>query len=105
MLSLFASEAPTVSIGPEVLFQLGPITVTNTLLTGIIGSAIIIALFMATVRGIKSGKLSRLGHFMFWMFETMYDTAYEVIGDREVTRKTIPYAVTLVFFFAINNWL
>lgn len=105
MLSYFASEAPTVHIGPEVLFELGPVTVTNTLLTGIIGSVIIIALFMATVRGVRSGKLSRLGHFMFWMFETMYDTAYEVIGDRQVTRKVIPYAVTLVFFFAINNWL
>jgi F-type H+-transporting ATPase subunit a len=99
------AASPTVHIGPEVLFNLGPITVTNTLLTGFIGSLIVIALFMATVRQIKRGRLNRLGHFMFWMFETMYDTATEVIGDREVARKVMPYAVTLVFFFALNNWL
>lgn len=104
MLTTIAA-APTVHIGPEVLFHLGPITVTNTLFTGLVGSALVIALFLMTARQVQRGRLSRLGHFMFWMFETMYDTASEVIGDREVAKRVMPYAVTLVFFFAVNNWL
>jgi F-type H+-transporting ATPase subunit a len=104
MITNFAA-APSVHIGPEVLFTLGPITVTNSLLLGIIGILIVISLFTVTARQVRAGKLSRLGQFMFWMFETMYDTATEVIGDRQVTRSVMPYAVTLVFFFAINNWL
>jgi F-type H+-transporting ATPase subunit a len=105
MISNIFAAAPTVHIGPEILFHLGPITVTNSMLLGLIGSAIVVAIFMSTARQIQRGKLGRLGHFMFWMFETMYDTAVEVIGDRGVARKVIPYAVTLVFFFAVNNWL
>jgi F-type H+-transporting ATPase subunit a len=104
MLQTFAAT-PTVSIGPERLFDIGPITVTNSLLLGLVGITIVIALFMTTANQVRRGRLNGLGHFMFWMFETMYDTATEVIGDREVTRKVMPYAVTLVFFFAINNWL
>jgi F-type H+-transporting ATPase subunit a len=104
MLTTFAA-APTVHIGPEILFHLGPLTVTNSLLLGVIGTLIVIALFMTTVRQMRANKMGRLAHFMYWMFETMYDTATEVIGDRKVARNVMPYAVTLVFFFAINNWL
>lgn len=105
MLFNLFSATPSVRIGPETLFQLGPITVTNSLLLGLVGIAIVIALFTSTARQVVRGRMNRLGTFMFWMFETMYDTATEVIGDREVARKVMPYAVTLVFFFAINNWL
>lgn len=99
------AASPSVHIGPEKLFNLGPITVTNSMLLGIIGICIVIALFMTTARQVKRGKMNRLAAFMFWMFETMYDTATEVIGDRQVARSVMPYAVTIVFFFAINNWL
>jgi F-type H+-transporting ATPase subunit a len=104
MLHSFAAS-PSVHIGPEPLFHLGPLTITNSFLLGIIGSLIVIAVFMTTVRRMKSGRMNRFTHFMYWMFETMYDTATEVIGDRQVARSVMPYAVTLVFFFAINNWL
>lgn len=106
MLIQFAAEkTPTVQIGPEPLWHFGPLMITNTQLLGFVGSMLMLGLFWMTVRQIRAGKLNHLGHFMFWMFETMYDTATEVIGDREVARSVIPYAVTLVFFYAINNWL
>lgn len=104
-LSHFASEVPTISIGPEKLFEFGPLTITNTQVLGFIGSMILLALFFTTAKQVKTGKFNGLGHFMFWMFETMYDTAIEVIGDRSIARKVFPYAVTIVFFFTINNWL
>lgn len=106
MLQLFsAASGPEVHIGPETVFTIGPIVVTNTHLLGLIGSAVILWLFLSTVRRLRTNRMNRLSHFMFWMFETMYNTASEVIGDREVARRVMPYAVTLVFFFAINNWL
>lgn len=103
--SQFAATTPQVSIGPEVLFRVGPITVTNTHMLGLVGSLLVIWMFVATAKQVKRGRLNRFGHFVYWMFETMYDTATEVIGDRQVARAVMPYAVTLVFFFAINNWL
>jgi F-type H+-transporting ATPase subunit a len=44
-------------------------------------------------------------HMVLWAFESLYDTAVEVIGDKTVARKVLPLAVTLLFFFLINNWL
>ena len=104
--SLFASESgPHISIAPETLFHVGPLVITNSLLLGTIGSLIAFGLLWATARAVKKNSNSRFVHSMMWAFESLYDTAVEVIGDRKVAKKVVPLAITLVFFFVINNWL
>ncbi len=103
--SLFAAEGPHISIAPDVLFRLGPIIITNSFLLGFIGSLLVLGLLWATARGLQRGSRSRFVHTMLWAFEGLYDTAVEVIGDRTIARKVVPLAITLVFFFVINNWL
>jgi F-type H+-transporting ATPase subunit a len=44
-------------------------------------------------------------HAVMAIFESLYDTTVEVIGDKAVARKVLPLAVTLMLFFWINNWL
>lgn len=104
-LSLFAAEGPHISIAPDTLFHIGPLIVTNSLLLGVIGSVIVFLLLLATARGVKKNSSSRFVHTIMWIFEGLYDTAVEVIGDRKVARKVVPLAITLVFFFVLNNWL
>lgn len=105
-LSLFASESgPHISIAPDTLFHVGPLLVTNSLILGLAGALIVFSLLWATARGVKKGSNSRFVHTIMWAFESLYDTAVEVIGDRKIAKKVVPLAITLVFFFVINNWL
>ncbi len=108
MRSFFASttaEGPTISLAAEKLFDLGPIPISNAMVLGLIGSLGIITWLMLTTRAIQRGSRSRNSYFVLWIFQILYDTTVEVIGNKAVARKVAPLAITLVFFFIINNWL
>lgn len=106
MNQMFASEGgPHISIAPETLFHIGPVPVTNSLLLGLVGAVLVLWILWAAARGVKRGSRSRGVHMVMWLFENLYDTTVEVIGNRTIARKVVPIAVTLVFFFVINNWL
>jgi F-type H+-transporting ATPase subunit a len=103
--NIFASTPPVVSIGPEKLFNIGPFTITNTQVLGIIGVIILLVLAFTVVHKVRHGSRSRFTHGAMWMFETLYDTTVDVVGDRSVALKVLPLSVTLFFFFLVNNWL
>lgn len=105
MFTTIASEAPTVSVAPETLFHLGPFMVTNSQMLGLVGVTILLILLFWTKHALQKGSRNRLMHMVLWAFESLYDTTVEVIGDKVVARKVLPLAVTLLFFFLINNWL
>lgn len=99
------AAGPHISISPEVLFHIGPFAVTNAALLGFLGSLVLLAILLSVVRAVRRGSRGRFMHAVMWMFESLYDTTVEVIGDKRVARKVLPLAVTLMFFFLINNWL
>jgi F-type H+-transporting ATPase subunit a len=105
MFTTIASESPKVSVAPVTLFHIGPIPVTNSQMLGLIGVAVILSIMFYTVRAIRRGSRNRFMHLILWAFESLYDTTVEVIGDKNVARKVMPLAVTLLFFFLVNNWL
>jgi F-type H+-transporting ATPase subunit a len=105
MMHLLASEVPHVSVAPVTLFHIGPFMVTNSHMLGIIGTGLLLGILFWVVRALRSGSRNRFMHMILWFFESLYDTTVEVIGDKQVARKVLPLAVTLVFFFLINNWL
>lgn len=105
MFNLLASEIPKVSVAPETLFHIGPLPVTNSQMLGLLGIIVILSVTFGTVRAIRRGSRSRFMHAVMWIFESLYDTTVEVIGDKTVARKVLPLAVTLMLFFWINNWL
>ena len=94
-----------ISISPEVLFHVGPIAVSNSLLLGVVGSTLVFTMLYATARKVRTGRMNRFTHAILWFFETLYDTAVTIIGDKVIARKAIPLAATIVFFFLVNNWL
>jgi F-type H+-transporting ATPase subunit a len=105
MLTTFAAEGPHISISPDTLFHIGPLPITNSQLLGTVGILLVFWMLWAAARAIKRGSRSRGAHTVLWLFENLYDTTVEVIGDRKIAKKVVPIAVTLVFFFVINNWL
>src|SRR5687767_10373592 len=106
-ISTFASEAagPHISIAAEELFHFGPIVITNASLLGIVGGLLVLWILWATVKAHKRGSRSRFMHAVMWLFENLYDTTVEVIGDKKIARKVLPLAITIMFFFMLNNWL
>lgn len=105
MTNFFAMAQPVVSVAPETVFHVGKFIVTNSQLLGLIGITIMLIVLFAAKRAVKRGSRGRFAHTMMWIFESLYDTTVEVIGDRDVAMKVLPLAVTLLFFFLINNWL
>lgn len=105
MSALFASGGPHISIAPDTLFHLGPLVITNSQLLGMVGAVLVFWMLWATARGIRRGTRSRGAHMVLWLFENLYDTTVEVIGDKKVAKKVVPLAITLALFFIINNWL
>jgi F-type H+-transporting ATPase subunit a len=104
-LNIVAESTPHISIAPETLFHIGPLLITNSQLLGLVGSILVFWALYATAKAFKNGTAGRFAHTVMWAFESLYDTTVEVIGDRKIARKVVPLAVTLVFFFVINNWL
>lgn len=102
---IFAKANPEISIAPETLFHVGPLAITNSQVLGAIGVIILLWVMFSTVRAIKKNKRGRFMHGVLWAFENLYDTTVEVIGDKTVAKKVLPLAVTLMFFFLVNNWL
>jgi F-type H+-transporting ATPase subunit a len=105
MVTIFASKPPVVSVAPETLFHIGPLAVTNSQLLGVLGVGLILGAMFWTVHALKNGSRNRFMHVILWAFESLYDTTVEVVGDKVVARKIMPLAVTLLFFFLVNNWL
>lgn len=100
------SEAgPHISIAPEVIFHIGPLGITNAQILGVIGSLLLVWLMFTVAKHVRTGRNSRLSHGFMALFENLYDTAVEVIGDKKVARKVMPLAITLFLFFLINNWI
>ena len=106
MFDIVAAEAgPSISISPEVLWQWGPIAISNSQVLGLIGTAVVSWLLVSTALAARRGKrMNRLQGLVMMLFEMLYKTTVDVIGDREIAKKVLPLGVTIVFFFGINNW-
>lgn len=104
MTSQFAAE-PHISIAPDTLFHVGSWPVTNSQILGLIGSSLVIWMLFFTAYKVKRNSRNRFTHAVLWLFENLYDTVVEVVGDKKTAKKILPLAVTLVFFFVVNNWL
>jgi len=99
------AAGPHISIAPEAVFHIGPLPVTNSQILGLIGSGLLVWMLFSVVKSVRTGKRGRFMHAILWLFENLYDTAVEVIGDKGVAKKVLPLAVTLFLFFLVNNWL
>ncbi len=106
-IAVAAEGGPHISIAPETLFHIGPFPITNSQLLGLIGGGLLLWILWSVAIAVRNGdaQRSRFVTGVMWLFESLYDTAVEVIGDKKVVAKVLPLAVTLMLFFLINNWL
>lgn len=93
-----------VPVAAEKLFNLGPLPVTNSLLTGWIVVGIIAALSFAISRSIKTVPTG-LQNAAEAILEGMLNFMDQVTHDRARSRKFLPIVGALFPFILISNWL
>ncbi len=101
-LPAFAAEAHGVSSSAEALFKLGPIPVTNSMVTSwVVAALLIIAIRLA----IKRPQLipSRGQAIVENLVQGILDLTSPIVGAK-VAKPTIPLLIALFTFILIQNW-
>jgi F-type H+-transporting ATPase subunit a len=100
--SVFAGEAAGVSSSAEALFHLGPLPVTNSMVTSwVVAAVLIIAIRLA----IKRPQLipSRGQAIVENLVQGMLDLTSPIVGAK-VAKPTFPLLIALFTFILIQNW-
>lgn len=91
-----------ISLQPEVLFYLGPIPITNSVLTSIIAAVLLCVAAIAVGKNFKRLP-SGLQHVFEMVYEMFENLATDSLG--KAGPKFAPFAATLFLFILVNNWL
>lgn len=105
MLDNFAALDLHISIAAQEFFRIGSFPVTNALVTGIIGTAITVAILFYVAGKVRRGQYNRFVGLVQWVFEGLLAQIDGVIPDKKLARKITPLAVTIFFVVLINYWL
>lgn len=92
------------TMAPEVLFHLGPVNITNTMINAWIAVFVFFILGIMVYRSVKlkPGKLQNACELVLEMLLPYFD---QVTGDRKKTIRFLPIAGTIFFFILLSNWL
>jgi F-type H+-transporting ATPase subunit a len=101
----FAATELHISMASEPLFTIGGFAVTNAVVTGLVTTLIVVALFVYVSRMVKAGRYNRFIGLVQWGFEGMLGQINSVIADKVLARKIAPLALTIFFFVLIGYWL
>jgi F-type H+-transporting ATPase subunit a len=100
-----ASSAVHVKLPTEEIFSIGPIPITNSMILGGLGVAIMVGIFVTAARMIQRGEKNRFTGLVQWAFEGMYKTAFDIIPDKKVARSIAPLALTIFFTILATYWI
>lgn len=104
-LVIVASAGPHIEIKAETLFSIGGFDVTNSMLLGIAGYALVIWLLFSTAKAVRTGKKTMLSSLIVMIFEMLYGTVEQVVGNRKLARRIAPLSITMFFLIIVNYWM
>lgn len=106
LLGLFAAESgPTVHVAPAEVWEIGGVTITNSILYGWICALVITLLMVWVARRVRVKPLGGLVQFVEVGVEFIRNLVENAFDDKKIGRKYAPYFVTIFFFILFNNWL
>jgi len=100
----FAITGLHVSLATEPIFSIGPLSITNSMLLGMVGVIVMVSLLVYTARSMMRGKHNHLIGVVSWAVEGMYATVSEIIPDKKVAKKIAPLALTIFFTVLATYW-
>ena len=93
-----------VSITPEIIEHIGGMPITNTLITSVIVTLVLVVIFFAATRNIKDIPKG-LQNFIELIIESLFNMIDGVTGDRKQTYQFFPLVATIFIFVITSNWL
>lgn len=94
-----------ISLAAEEVLKLGPLMLTNSLLTGVVGSVVIFILFRAAGRAVAVHPTGRGAQAIETVSEAILDLIEQVTQNRRRALAFFPLVMTLFVFILVNNWL
>lgn len=101
----FAVEDLHVSLPTQHIFTIGSFPVTNTMILGAFGVAVMLVSFWYVIRKVRAGSYNRFVGIMQWAFEGFYNTCYEIVPNRQVARSIAPLALSIFFTVLFTYWV
>jgi F-type H+-transporting ATPase subunit a len=95
---------PPVTIRAEAIpgLRVGPLQVTNTLLTALVVDVILVVLALLATRRMRLVPTG-LQNFVEWVFETLYNLTESVAGARW-TPRFFAIVATIFLYVLVSNW-
>lgn len=102
---IMADSGPAVHIAPGPIFQIGGLTITNSIFYGWICMVLIIVAMVLVARRITIRPKGGFVQLIELGAEFTMNTIESGFENKASARKYMPYFVTLFFFLLLNNWL
>src|SRR5882762_8844291 len=101
--TLMAAETEeSLPLKPSGLFQIGKLTITNSMLVSWIVAVSVILFAQMATRNIKTVP-SGAQNFWEWLVESLYNFLESIIG-RDLVKKTFWFFATIFIFILFTNW-
>lgn len=105
MFTALAAIDPHVSLPAEELFSVFGLPITNSIVTGLIGYALLVWGLWYVAGKVKKERKNRFVSLIQWIFEMLYATVEQVAGDKKFARKLAPLSITMFLFILIQYWM
>ncbi len=94
-----------ISLSAEPVLQLGGLTLTNSMITSVIVSALLIIFAVIVNRSLKNtSKPTGIQNVAEWIIESLYGLVQSITGDLKRTSLFFPFIATFFLFILLNNW-
>ncbi len=101
-----AANGLHISISAEPVAHIGDIAITNSMLTSLVVSALLITFAVAVRSQLKqTNKPTGLQNLAEWIIESMHSFIYSITGDLKKTRLFFPFITTFFLWIIFNNWI
>lgn len=106
LLTRFAVEAgPIVHVAPGEVFNIGGLSITNSIIYGWVSALTIIAFLIWVARQVTVKPKGGVVQFVEAGVDFISNLVENAFDDKKIGRKYVPYFVTVFFFIILNNWL
>lgn len=90
-------------LGAQPLFNIGPLAITNTILTGVLVAVLVIIVLGVAARASDLWPKSKLAFYVESLVELMHNMVGELFGDEAMTNRFFPLLITLFIFILTAN--
>lgn len=100
------AAGPHVSISPETVTYWGNLPVTNSMVTSLVVSGLIlmVAIWFRFRFSAKSNRPKGIQNVLEWIVESLYNLVYTTSGDAKRARLFFPLIASFFIMILFNNW-